>query len=126
MQIFYKKHFTKNVIFDFSVWFGVKIVHMFRSRPFPKKKHIAKYVFVSDKRNKSLEAVLTKDVILDTELTKVKHNDDANYLGYKKIILMVENLSKNYDITFKVLPKDSNFILGSDNTITRGTIIKWD
>ncbi|MEP5338529.1 MAG: glycosyltransferase family 2 protein [Algibacter sp.] len=129
MQIFYKKHFKKNVIFDLLVWFGVKMVYVLRIKPVADQKNVAKYIFVSDQRNKNLEAVLTKEVVLDLELNQVKLNDeiilDAEHLGYKKIILIVEALRKAHSVTFKILPKQSKFILGSDNSITRGEIIEW-
>lgn len=130
MQVFYRKHFKKNIIFDLLVWFGVKMVYVLRIQPVAKQKNVAKYIFVSDKRNKSLDDILTKDLVLDLELNQIKLNDevilDAEYLGYKKIISIIENLRKEHSVTFKILPKQSKFILGSDNAITRGEIIEWN
>lgn len=130
MQIFYKKHFKKNIVFDLLVWFGVKMVYVLRMKPVATQKSVGKYVFVSNKRNENLENALSKSVVLDVDLNNVKRNDevilDAEYLSYKEIISSVEAVRKRHSVTFKILPKKSKFILGSDNAITQGEIIEWE
>lgn len=130
MQIFYKKHFKKNIVFDLLVWFGVKMVYVLRSKPSARHKKVTKYIFVSDKRNEKLESVLTKNTVLDIEFNQVGLHDevvlDANYLSYKSIIEIIERLRKKHSVTFKILPKGANFIVGSDNSITRGEVIEWE
>lgn len=129
MQIFYKKHFKKNIVFDILVWLGVKMVYLLRVKPVAKQKHTGKYIFVSHKTNKALQKALVKPLVLDFELNLVKPHDeiilDAECLGYKKIINIIEVFDKTYSTTFKILPKQSKFIIGSDNAITQGQVIKW-
>jgi len=37
----------------------------------------------------------------------------------------MEKTSKNKKVTYKILPNNSNFIVGSDDAITRGEIINF-
>ena len=46
-----------------------------------------------------------------------------NGYGYKDIITLLEETNKNSMVTFKILPRNSNFIIGSDNAIYRGEIL---
>lgn len=129
MQIFYGKHFKKNIIFDLLVWFGVKMVYLIRKKPVAKQNYIGKYSFVSNKINKNLQHVLVKPLILDPELNLIEPNNeiilDIQYLGYKKAIHIIETLGRAHSLTFKILPKDSKFIIGSNNAVTRGQYIKY-
>lgn len=130
MQIFYKKHFKKNSIFDMLVWSGITLVYMFRKLPVNKPKNIYKYVLVSDKMNPQLKKILRKDVTLQSDFKNIKKNTevifDSKVLSFKKIISMMESNTDNKFTTFKILPKESNFILGSDNAISRGEIIVFN
>lgn len=128
MQIFYKKHFKKNFFFDMFVWFGIRLVYMFRKVPVNKIKSINRYVLISNKMNDALKSVLTKEVLLSKNLDMADTNSeiifDANVLTYKQIISFMEN--KNKSFTYKIVPKNSKFVLGSNNAITRGEIIVFD
>lgn len=130
MQIFYKKHFRKNVIYDLIVWFGIKFVYLFRTMPTSEIKKVSKYIFISNKINSNLESVLPKKVTLQNELNNIDFNYevifDANVLKYKDIISKIENGEKNKSITYKILPNKSNFILGSNDSISMGDIIIFE
>ncbi|MFG6687821.1 glycosyltransferase family 2 protein [Mariniflexile sp. HNIBRBA6329] len=127
MQIFYKKHFKKNVLFDMFVWVGIRLVYLLRKPSESKKKQVSEYVFISDKMNDALQAVLQKRVRLQVNLNNLENNTevifDANKFSYNKIIAMMENVEKDKSITYKILPQNANFILGSDNTISRGEVV---
>ena len=127
MQIFYKKHFKTNWFFDAFVWFGIRLVYLFRKIPVAKLKTIKQYVFVSDKMDARLENKIEKEVILMKELKNVQpHTEvvfDSNVLTFKSIISMLEKNKHAEHVTYKILPKQSDFILGSDNTISQGEII---
>lgn len=130
MQIFYKKHFKKNVLFDMFVWFGIRLVYMFRNTPVNKMKTISKYALVSNEINEKLESKLAKDLVLNSNLDEIENNSevifDANVLTYKQIISFMENKKEDKSFTYKILPKNSKFALGSNNAITRGEIIIFD
>lgn len=127
MQIFYKKHFKKNVVFDVFVWLGIRVLHFLKTTPKNNQKNVNNYVFISDKMNKKLEASLKRKVKLESSIDKIENGTevifDANKLTYKEIITMLENAEKDKLITFKILPENSNFLLGSDNAISRGEVI---
>ena len=130
MQIFYKKHFKKNVFFDLFVWGGIKVVYWFRKQPIKKHKVVKEYVFLSDNKNRQLESVLNKALILKSDVKNiVKESEvifDANALSYKNIINFMEAEHLDDSVTFKILPKNSKFVIGSDDAISRGEIINFD
>ena len=127
MQVFYKKHFKKNMLFNFFVWLGIKIIYLLRKTPTHSTKKINNYVFISNQMNKTLNSVLPKEVILKSNLNHVNHKTevifDANTLSYKTIINKIEHSNKNKKLTYKILPNQSSFILGSDTAISRGEVI---
>lgn len=128
MQIFYQKHFKKNLFFDMFVWCGIRLVYLVRKSPVNSKKYVSGYVFVSDEMNLELQAVLSKKIRLQTHLDMLENTTevifDANTFSYKQIISMLASAEKNKSITFKILPNNSNFIIGSNNTISRGEVIE--
>ena len=130
MQIFYKKHFKKNFFFDMIVWMGIKFVYMFRKAPVNRIKDCNRYVFFSNKMNESLKSVLPKTVILNSNFDEIDGNSevifDANVLTYKQIISFMENKNEDKSFTYKILPKSSKFVLGSNNAISQGEIIIFD
>ncbi|WP_303317346.1 glycosyltransferase family 2 protein [Flavivirga abyssicola] len=126
MQIFYRKHFKKNVLFDMLVWLGIGLVYVFRRIPIYNQKRVSQYVFISDVVNEKLNNVLSKKTILKKDLDVVEKQAEVIFNGnsysYKRIIKMIED-NKDKQITFKILPKNSNFALGSDDAISRGEVI---
>ena len=130
MQIFYKKHFKKNIFFDLFVRLGIWAVYWFRKKTVKNIKNIAKYIFVSNQENKKLNSVLEKEVVLSSTLKPIEENTeiifDANFLNYKTIIDFMENQHQEKTITYKILPKNSKFVLGSNDAISRGDVIKFD
>ncbi|WP_092852922.1 glycosyltransferase family 2 protein [Algibacter pectinivorans] len=130
MQIFYKKHFKKNMLFDLFVWGGIYIVYFFRKQHIKKIKRVYKYVFISDKINEGLESVLEKDVLLRSDLKNIiKESEvifDANVLSFKTIINFIESNRLDKSVTFKILPNNSNFIIGSDDGMSRGEVISFN
>lgn len=125
MQIFYEKHFKQNLVFDLAVWFGIKLAFIFRRRRSKVYKNVTEYVFISKEINKALEANLPSKLRLDSQLTSVKVNAevifDANSMSYKDIIASITNTDK--ELTYKILPNKSNFILGSNDGFSQGKVI---
>ena len=129
MQIFYKKHFNKNVFFDLFVWIGIAIVYIFRKKHINKIKTVYKYIFISDSINEELEKVLVKEVILKSDIQNIDKESevifDSNMLSFKSIISFMETNQLHTSITFKILPKNSNFVIGSDDAVSRGEVISF-
>ena len=131
MQIFYKKHFKKNYFFNFLVWLGIRLAYLFRKTPVAKSKTVDRYLVVSNKLNPKLGTVLRKEATLKPDFddeTILKNTEvilDANWLSHKQIIDIIGKRDLDKSITFKILPKNSNFIIGSDNAIARGKILNF-
>lgn len=130
MQIFYKKHFKVNWLFDKLVWLGIRLVYVFRKTPVKKEKYIENYVLFSNQIPEKLKFALQKEVIIKSDLSNIKKFTevifDANVLEYKKIIGLMESGLKEASVTYKILPEHSNFILGSDDAVSRGEVVVLD
>ncbi len=136
VRLFYAKHYQGNGLSKSLLFTAIKVFSffkLFRLKTFTGIKNIPKaYVFVSD-REMNLEAlkkVLKKEVVMvhKTALPDGKYKAgteiifDGNCLSNKEII---ENISalKNKGYTFKILPENCNFILGSNYAESRGEVI---
>lgn len=129
MQIFYKKHFKRNILFDGFVWLGIKFAYFFRKIPKSNGKVINRYIFISKKLNPDLESKLKQNLYLQNEIGGIENGDelilDANELTYKEIISLIDKGYKDKKVTFKVLPNNTTFILGSDTSVCRGEVIQF-
>lgn len=129
MQIFYKKHFKSNLIFNGLVWLGIQMASRLKTEK-PDAKLIKKsscirgsgaatdyqkrFPFPVNAISNSTEAASQSEIIFD-----------ANFVSFKDIIKEISESEKNKKFTFKILPKNSNFILGSDSSKSRGEVIPF-
>lgn len=129
MQIFYKKHFKKNIFFDVLVRIGIQLVYLLRKVQVQKIKYVYQYVLISNTSNNVLKDGLSKMMITRPEMSNFQKETeiilDANYLTYGEIIDTMNTFSNTKKWTFKILPKDSRFIIGSDNAVNQGEIITF-
>lgn len=129
MQIFYEKHFKSNIFFDTVVWFGIQFAKVFKTETNSeviKTKHYAVFSIDSQERFKTVLPFAYTPI---NAIEAIKPNTevifDANTLSYKAIIDYMITLQKNNTHTFKILPKNSNFIIGSNNSKYRGEILHF-
>ena len=129
MQIFYRKHFKNNRLFDVLVWLGLKAAFLLRKGPSTKKKVVRQYFVIGEKNTEILEKVLKKSIqSIDIEQSIPQFSEvilDANTLSYKQIIDYLSQVEDNNNLSFKILPKDSQFIIGSDDSINQGEVIPF-
>lgn len=129
MQIFYKKHFKSNFVFDAVVFFGIQTARVFGNKVLTKTINFKNYTLVSKTKNKALASKLSKPLMIVSDVEKVKEKTqiifDANYISYHSIIQQMEVLEKNKNLSFKILPKNANFILGSHSSESRGEVIHF-
>lgn len=128
MQIFYDKHFKSNIFFDLMVWLGTRLMPLLQNKGHhngnvsPKR-----YVLISDKDQIGVSKVLKSELSVQSSLDQYDNNTqyvlDNNYLSFKSIITILSNAPKNCSATFKILPKKSNFIIGSDSSKSRGEVL---
>ena len=140
MEFFYQKHFRKSLFFSFFIKVGIfffSFVKMFQGKP--KRNPLpVNYFFYSgnDFLCKRLSSVLKNKVIfLDFKKEKMVNSSliskgkrveiilDNHYVSFKKCIEILETL-KHKHVTFKILPKNTGFIIGSDSKNERGEIVK--
>ena len=129
MQIFYKKHFKRNLVFDALVWIGIKMAKHLNNNAFAEIKPALNYTLVSNTKYTDLDKKIGKPITLVSELSKTEADTqiilDANYLSFKAIIETIINSEKNKNLSFRILPKNSNFILGSDSSKSRGEVLHF-
>lgn len=127
MQIFFKKHFRPNAFYNALIWLGIKGIILINPQSKPKKTVVKSYVFISDKMNTSLESKLDKSVQLYSEDSKLSDHQeiifDIDIISYKKSIEFMLNSKDEFDLTYKILPKTSRFIIGSNSSKDRGEVI---
>ena len=130
MQIFFKKHFKRNLLFDALVWIGIKLAFLFRYKPEVNSYEIERYALIFDQLPVKFASMLTRPIELNPDLKTIKKNTeiifDANTLGYKKIIEHISNNDLNGKVSFKIRPKSSTFIIGSNSSKSRGEVIPLD
>jgi len=130
MQLFYKKHFKKNVLFNIMVWFGVRFATLVQKDSPALKSSPKQFVFISEEKNNDLERTLNKPLEIKMEFDGyqdgIEYIFDNNYLNFKSIIEIMSNTPKNCTATYKILPKNSNFIIGSNSSTKRGEVIIFE
>jgi GT2 family glycosyltransferase len=140
MNFFYKKHFKVSAIFSIVMEIGIgffSFIKMFQGKPTAKE---GPHSFLFYSHNLELAekmiSILGKKVSfhdLNTEkmvfssLIKDKMSIeillDNHFVTFKECIFFMESF-KNRGMTFKILPKHTSFLIGSDNSNERGAVIK--
>ncbi|TDP02419.1 glycosyltransferase family 2 protein [Flavobacterium sp. 245] len=140
MNFFYQKHFQKSFFFSAFIQIGIwffAFLKMFQGKP--KRKLLPeKYIFYSLNSilSEKLPAILKNKVqFLDFKKEKMVNSChvfkgkkveiilDNQYVSFKKCIKIIETL-KDKNVTFKIFPKNTNFIIGSNSRNDRGQIVK--
>ncbi|WP_299115973.1 glycosyltransferase family 2 protein [uncultured Winogradskyella sp.] len=130
MEIFYKKHFDKNIVFTFLVKLSTKLASKKRrSVAEIKQNDIIKTLVISNNLSDALKSKLPKPVSQTSSLSDAINNTlvvfDTNYLSYKVIIDYMKSNSSTNQNSYRILPKNSNFILGSDSSVSRGEVLRF-
>ena len=127
MQIFYNKHFRSNIVFDAMVWFATRVMPFLQSSSTTNNWNIEKYVLVSDIKHQGLQIALKSPLEVKSSLEQYEDHTqyilDNNYLSFKSIIEILSSTPKNCTATYRILPKNSNFILGSNSSKSQGEVI---
>ena len=141
MQFFYKKHFKRSFIFDVfmkigAFFFALAKKNQSNLKPLQSDEYV---LFSKDENLKNkLELLLHKKVHWQLKIegnTLFSHSisnkkkteillDNAN-LSFKNIISYLE-ANKNHGFTFKIISKNTFFMIGSNNSNDNGTVVKID
>ena len=138
MDFFYKKHF-KDVLF-FSIFMKVGIVFFSFAKRFQgrKRQKNSPKSFLLCSSNEKLADKLTfifqkKVVFHDLKTEKMVISSllegslgteiilDNQFISFKECVSILESL-KNSGFTFKIKPKNANFLIGSNNNSERGEV----
>lgn len=130
MQIFYKKHFKQNLVFNAIVWTGIKMAQIMSKTSESIVLKINRTYVYSNSINQSLEQkLLNPTQVTDVIEDKIENNSmivyDFNLLKASRIVSDMKQKSKQENIVFRFLPKNSKFILGSDSAINRGEVLHF-
>ena len=126
MQIFYRKHFKSNMLFDLGVFFGIKLLILFK--PLKQQQPEIKYkpVLVSTNSNDQLVEKLNPKII--SSVNQIVSNSeiilDASSLSFKSIIDQMQASNTKQSI-FKIQPKNCTYILGSNSADSIGDVIQF-
>lgn len=139
MDFFYKKHFRKSVFFDVSMKIGATLFSVAKQKQAVKNTvKPNEYLLLSDDEQlrQDVENLLGKKVIRHgtdlkntiNSLTSRSYSNtelifDNATLHFNQIITLMEQL-KDSGLTFKILPQDTGFLIGSNDSKDRGEVIK--
>jgi len=140
MHFFYQKHFKKSWFLEFFIQIGIfffSFIKMFqgktKTKPLPEtvifysSNSILSEKLPSILKNKVRFMDLKKEKMVNSSLIfKGKRAEiilDNQYVSFKKCIKIIKTL-KDKNVTFKIFPKNTNFIIGSNSRNDRGQIVK--
>jgi len=133
MHIFYKKHFNTNFLFDAFVKIGVAMVKIINKPSTNKKLTLNNNpIFVltenlillknlSENINSEIKTV-SKAILSDEVFTNTNFIFDVDYMPYSQIFIVMQKLSGKGN-TFRISPPGCNFILGSDQSDQKGSVL---
>ena len=139
MELFYAKHMKSASLFNFFMKMGMLFFSLFKMKSTgalskAQPMHFVLYSHNADLKSK-LELKLKKRIeIKNSSLSQLCTSQslctimttevflDANFYDYKDCIAFLEQ-HKNKNLSFKIKPLDYNFLIGSDNSDSRGEII---
>ncbi|MCW2119846.1 glycosyltransferase family 2 protein [Flavobacterium sp. 7A] len=140
MNFFYKKHFKVSILFSLFMKIGIlffSFIKMFQGKG-KSQKEKEHFIFFSKNKNwvESIETVIRKKVdFCDLNLHPFTYLEqkkdisttefiiDNHFISFKETISFME-LLKSSQFTFKILPKNTHYVIGSDNSNERGRVLK--
>jgi len=139
MNFFYNKHFKVSAIFSIVMKIGIgffSFVKMFQGQAKSKKvpQSFQFYSYNSELAEKMTSILQKKVSFHDLNTEKMVFSSlikdkmpieillDNHFIPFKECILFMESF-KNRGLTFKILPKHTTFLIGSDNSNERGGVI---
>jgi len=134
MNFFYKKHFKISAFFSVFMRIGIVLFSLIKRKQGISKPNAIpeKYILVSDdvSLKEKLEKYLKKPVMLhdirylSEENFKSEVIFDQNQFDFKSIIFAFEAYKKD-NCTYKILPKSTDFLIGSNSSFDRGEVIHF-
>ena len=136
MQLFYTKHFQVNLFYNVTLYAVVKLLILFKSissnreKSEFKKKDILLLIGKDQEIYKKLVNQLKPTISEITDkITDINGDIDAvffdnAFISYKEIIKHIQK-DQLKNISKRIIPKNSNFYIGSDSSTKRGEAIQF-
>ncbi len=130
MEIFYRKHFKRNILISTIV----KIVLILASKrnPISKSEELIskEVVVISESTNdEQLKNRINSPIAFTSRLEDIPNESkvvfDSEFLSYKTIIEFIKTQNITKQNTYRVWLKSSNFMLGSDSSTGRGEVVSF-
>ena len=134
MLIFYKKHFYTNLVFNAIVKIGVSIAKKTNKsvntvhygidkdrKTFVLTENLILLKNLSEKYNSEIKTS-SKSIFSDKSLSNSTFVFDVDYMPYSQIFMVMRKFSGNGN-AFRIRPPGCNFILGSDQSDQKGSVI---
>ncbi|OBX27279.1 GT2 family glycosyltransferase [Gelidibacter algens] len=125
MQIFYNKHFKSNWAFDMMVWFGIRGSRLVLKTPKKVDKKTSGRILLSEHLDVNIKFPFKFEMAENLKTVAVNSQVifDGNTMSYKQIIDDMISSDKKKFLTFRILPKNAQFIIGSDSSQQQGEVI---
>src|SRR5690606_29810046 len=118
-----------NFIYNTLIWLGIKGIILFNPKPKQEKTVVKSYVLMSESMNTALNSKLNKPVYLYSKDLKLSDHQqiifDNQSVSFKACIDFILKSKREADLTYKILPKDTQFIIGSNSSKGRGEVITF-
>ncbi|WP_281990030.1 glycosyltransferase family 2 protein [Aquimarina aggregata] len=135
MRLFYKKHFKSTRFLDFLISIAIHIVSRIQSfKNFEKEKRkITLYCLLSNDNDlyDLIKKTLGKNLELRSSIGKEDLGDqnieiifDNSFISFDEIINQMQKLRKR-NVTFRIRPKNRNYIIGSDFSDGKGEVLSF-
>jgi GT2 family glycosyltransferase len=132
MNFFYKKHFSGSVFFTVFMKIGIVCFSFLKKLQGNPKPRInpESYILIShnEELREQLEFKLQKPVKCQDIAQSISQNSqieiiyDQNFLDFKTIIQAFQ-IHRSKNCTFKIIPKSSDFLIGSNSSFDRGEVV---
>jgi hypothetical protein len=139
MNFFYKKHFRVSAIFSIGMKIGIVIfslIKMLQAKPKAKKApqsflfyssnlELAEKMALILQKKVSFHDLNTEKMVISSVIkdkSPVEILLDNHFVSFKECIHFMESF-KIKGLTFKILPRNTGFLIGSDNSNERGTVV---
>ena len=135
MNYFYKKHFKVSAAFDIFMRIGAYFFALLKSFPKPKRQLAISHYFVFTKSSEQKEwqrflGLNTRTIgrIAENFITSLNPGEkmemifDNRDLTFKDIIMRMQKYNDK-NVTFKIIPKNTKYMIGSNDSNDRGEVI---
>lgn len=135
MRIFYRTHFARNIGANLLVRMGVSLVKVFKRKSGGTEdlktiKPEKAYVFTENfgllkQLTETIETPLknaSKSILADTNFYNTLFIFDVDYMSYSQIFAVMSQQANKGNI-FRIRPKGSSFLVGSDQSDQKGSVL---